>query len=361
MSPSGLASRPGSRRRFSSRSRHSSTSSRGSSPTSLRGSRASARTVSRWSSATPPLVISTEFFDRFRSLNVRSNDQLDALVAEAQRAVRGIGAQDLRDGGGLRQSVATQLSRVQTSLDAMLIERPRSAFSGSRPARGEHDGSRRRPRRAGQADLFRGDPPGDPRPPEDRPRQRRRARRRWPLACRPASLVLTRASPRPVPRRSEALAAEVAGPGGALAAPADLTRPPSFPSSHRFNPSRTPVRAPRLAGRSCRASRPARPISEDPDHDSDPARSLRSPSSPASRPSPSTGSASASSASNPRDLEPEDLRLVVDCPFCGRPVPYPGLVRDGSPALAECADPRCDVYFDFAIAEVYAAGTEAAR
>jgi hypothetical protein len=66
-----------------------------------------------------------EFFDRFRSLNVRSNDQLDALVAEAQRAVRGIGAQDLRDGGGLRQSVATQLSRVQTSLDAMLIERPR--------------------------------------------------------------------------------------------------------------------------------------------------------------------------------------------------------------------------------------------
>ena len=25
-------------------------------------------------------------------------------------------------------------------------------------------------------------------------------------------------------------------------------------------------------------------------------------------------------------LEPEDLRLVVDCPFCGRPVPYPGPV-----------------------------------
>jgi hypothetical protein len=66
-----------------------------------------------------------EFFDRFRSLNVRSNDQLDALVAEAQRAVRGIGAQDLREGGGLRQAVASQLGRVQTSLDAMLIERPR--------------------------------------------------------------------------------------------------------------------------------------------------------------------------------------------------------------------------------------------
>jgi hypothetical protein len=63
----------------------------------------------------------------------------------------------------------------------------------------------------------------------------------------------------------------------------------------------------------------------------------------------------------PRDLEPEDLRLVVDCPFCGRAVPYPGTTRDGSPALAECIDPRCDVYFDFAIADVYAAGTEVAR
>ena len=57
----------------------------------------------------------------------------------------------------------------------------------------------------------------------------------------------------------------------------------------------------------------------------------------------------------PRDLEPEDLRLVVDCPFCGRAVPYPGLVGNGKPALAECADPRCDVYFDFAIGDVYVA------
>jgi hypothetical protein len=54
------------------------------------------------------------------------------------------------------------------------------------------------------------------------------------------------------------------------------------------------------------------------------------------------------------DLEPEDLRLVVDCPFCGRAVPYPGQAGHGTPALAECVDPRCDVYFDFAITDVYA-------
>jgi hypothetical protein len=53
------------------------------------------------------------------------------------------------------------------------------------------------------------------------------------------------------------------------------------------------------------------------------------------------------------NLESEDLRLVVDCPFCGRPVEYPGLVSKGTPALAECSNPRCDVYFDFAIDDVY--------
>jgi hypothetical protein len=66
-----------------------------------------------------------EFFERFRSLNVRSNDQLDALVSEAQRAVRGNSAQDLRDSARLRSEVSARLSRVQTSLDSLLVERPR--------------------------------------------------------------------------------------------------------------------------------------------------------------------------------------------------------------------------------------------
>ncbi len=66
-----------------------------------------------------------EFFSRFRELNVHSNPQLDALVEEAQRAVRGVAAQDLRDGGALRERVAAHLGRVQSSLDAMLVDRPR--------------------------------------------------------------------------------------------------------------------------------------------------------------------------------------------------------------------------------------------
>jgi hypothetical protein len=67
----------------------------------------------------------TEFFERFRQLNVRSNEQLDQLVTDAQRIVRGVEPQQLRDNQGLRQHVATELSAVQSVLDGLLVDRPR--------------------------------------------------------------------------------------------------------------------------------------------------------------------------------------------------------------------------------------------
>jgi hypothetical protein len=79
----------------------------------------------------------TEFFARFRELNVRSNAELDELVERARRAVRGVGAQDLRDNGALRREVATQLSQVQTTLDALLLDRPRRRILRQDPSSGE--------------------------------------------------------------------------------------------------------------------------------------------------------------------------------------------------------------------------------
>jgi hypothetical protein len=61
-------------------------------------------------------------------LNVRSNAQLDNLVADAQRVIRGVEPQDLRDNQGLRQHVATEMSRVQSVLDGLLVDRPRRAI-----------------------------------------------------------------------------------------------------------------------------------------------------------------------------------------------------------------------------------------
>jgi hypothetical protein len=67
----------------------------------------------------------TEFFGRFRELNVRSNEQLDQLVGQAQRVIRGVEPKDLRDNAELRQHVATEMSRVQSVLDGLLVDRPR--------------------------------------------------------------------------------------------------------------------------------------------------------------------------------------------------------------------------------------------
>ena len=70
----------------------------------------------------------TEFFDRFRRLNIRSNEQLDALVGQAQQIIGGVEPQQLRDNNQRRQQVATQLSGVQSVLDGLLVDRPRRAI-----------------------------------------------------------------------------------------------------------------------------------------------------------------------------------------------------------------------------------------
>ena len=65
------------------------------------------------------------FFNRFRQLNVGSNEELDELVEQAQSVLRGVSPQGLRDNESLRRQIATQLSTVQASLDGLLVDRPR--------------------------------------------------------------------------------------------------------------------------------------------------------------------------------------------------------------------------------------------
>lgn len=67
----------------------------------------------------------SEFFTRFGGLNVRSNAQLDDLVQRAQRLMNGVEPQELRDSNTLRQWLGSQLSGVQSSLDGLMVDRPR--------------------------------------------------------------------------------------------------------------------------------------------------------------------------------------------------------------------------------------------
>ena len=68
-----------------------------------------------------------EFFGRFGQMRLggKAEEQLEQLVAQAQRIVSGVAPQDLRDSGSLRQNVAQNLSRVGAELEGMLVSRPR--------------------------------------------------------------------------------------------------------------------------------------------------------------------------------------------------------------------------------------------
>ena len=65
------------------------------------------------------------FFGRFRELSIGSCPQLDALVQQAQDAIGGIAAQDLRSHEALRQQVAAQMAAVASQLDTLMVDAPR--------------------------------------------------------------------------------------------------------------------------------------------------------------------------------------------------------------------------------------------
>ena len=58
-------------------------------------------------------------------VDLNGNGRFDQLVVDAQQIVAGVRPQDLRDSQNLRQHVATELSRVQSVLDGLLVDRPR--------------------------------------------------------------------------------------------------------------------------------------------------------------------------------------------------------------------------------------------
>jgi hypothetical protein len=66
-----------------------------------------------------------EFFERFRSLNIRSSPELDALVEQAQQTINGVEPQTLRDSNRLRAMVANDFSRIEAAVGELLVERPR--------------------------------------------------------------------------------------------------------------------------------------------------------------------------------------------------------------------------------------------
>ena len=67
----------------------------------------------------------TEFFERFRRMNVRSNEQLDTLVSQVEDLVNGVQPKSLRENRVLRESIAEELNQLQSVFDGLLVDRPR--------------------------------------------------------------------------------------------------------------------------------------------------------------------------------------------------------------------------------------------
>lgn len=66
-----------------------------------------------------------EFYQNFRRMNVRSNANLETLITQANNLVAGITPNELRQSTELQQSLRTQMSALQTSLDAVIHDAPR--------------------------------------------------------------------------------------------------------------------------------------------------------------------------------------------------------------------------------------------
>lgn len=66
-----------------------------------------------------------EFYDNFRRMNVRSNEQLDGLIRQANDLVAGVDIKDLRESKDMRQNLSRQMAEVQTALDSLITNAPR--------------------------------------------------------------------------------------------------------------------------------------------------------------------------------------------------------------------------------------------
>lgn len=69
-----------------------------------------------------------EFFADFRKLDIGSSAELRTLVDQADRALGGATAEELRDNAAVSAALGAQLGQIATSLDSMMIERPKRSI-----------------------------------------------------------------------------------------------------------------------------------------------------------------------------------------------------------------------------------------
>jgi hypothetical protein len=79
----------------------------------------------------------SDFFQRFKALNLHTSEDLDKLVAQTEgiltgrdlMGAKGITRDDLRNSQAIRSDVRTKLSAVSASLEGLMVAKPRRAIT----------------------------------------------------------------------------------------------------------------------------------------------------------------------------------------------------------------------------------------
>lgn len=66
-----------------------------------------------------------EFYENFKRMNVRSNAELETLIAQANDLVSGVEVKELRTNEDVRRNLRQQITTVQTALDNLITNAPR--------------------------------------------------------------------------------------------------------------------------------------------------------------------------------------------------------------------------------------------
>lgn len=74
-----------------------------------------------------------KFFAEFRDLDLGSSETLKTIVQQAEQALDGVSADDLRQAGMFRDQVTSQLAAITQQLDAVMVNRPKRAIDLSEP------------------------------------------------------------------------------------------------------------------------------------------------------------------------------------------------------------------------------------
>lgn len=68
------------------------------------------------------------FFERFKSLNIGSNEELDKLVHEAVDVVNGVTPAKIKKDAGLREHIREKFNNISGLLDPMMSDKPKRKF-----------------------------------------------------------------------------------------------------------------------------------------------------------------------------------------------------------------------------------------